>query len=103
MVGLAGLVIGMLDPLEGAIVAFASAAMIAAGAQLAESRFRRPLYLAVGMIGAGLAIMIGLSAAGGVGGDTGRSIWWLLLLLPYPAGWLMAVVFGVRKLRERLP
>jgi len=96
------MVISVLDPLDGAIVAFASAAMIAAGAQIGHSRFRVPLYWAVGMIAGGLTIVIGLSTGGGVGGDTGRSIWWLLLALPYPVGWLMAVIFGVRKLRERL-
>ena len=102
-VGLVGMAISVLDPLEGAIVALASAAMIAAGAQIAQSRFRAPLHWAVGLIAAGIMIMIGMSAAGGVGGDTGRSFWWLLLLLPYPIGWLAAVIFGVRKLRERLP
>ena len=102
IVGLAGMVISVIDPLEGAIVAFASAALIAAGAQITHSRFRNPLYWAVALIGTGIAVMIALSLLGGFGGDTGRSMWWALLMLPYPVGWGVAVTFGVRKLREHL-
>ena len=101
-VGMVGMIISVLDPLEGAIVAFASATLIALGAQLTHSRFRTPLYWSVGLMGAGIAVMVGFSIAGGVGGETGRPMWWALLMLPYPAGWLLAVIFGVRKLRERL-
>ena len=39
--------------------------------------------------------MFALSAVGGIGGKSGHSIWWGLLLLPYPAGWLMALVGAV--------
>ena len=102
MVGLAGMIISALDPLEGAVIAFVSAALIALGAQLTHSRFRNPLYWSVGMIGVGFAVMIALSAVGGVGGSTGRPLWWAAAILPYPMGWLIAVIFGVRKLRERL-
>ena len=48
----------------------------------------------------GVATLWAMSALGGVGGDTGRSIWWLLVLLPYPVGWILAVVLAARTLSE---
>jgi len=33
----------------------------------------------------------GLSAFGGIGGDTGRSMWLGLLILPYLIGWSMGI------------
>jgi hypothetical protein len=44
-----------------------------------------------GLVLAGVAALWGLSALGGVGGDTGRSMWWLLLCAPYGLGWLLAL------------
>jgi hypothetical protein len=31
----------------------------------------------------------------GIGRSTGRSMWWGLVILPYPVGWLMALAGGV--------
>ncbi|WP_166806285.1 hypothetical protein [Cryobacterium cheniae] len=33
--------------------------------------------------------------AGGIGGTTGNSLWWGLLILPYPVGWFMAAAGAV--------
>jgi hypothetical protein len=49
----------------------------------------------LGLIALGVAAMFALSAGGGFGGKSGRSMWWGLLILPYPMGWLMAVAAGV--------
>jgi hypothetical protein len=43
------------------------------------------------LIAAGVAAMWGVSTVGGFGGSSGRSMWWGVLLLPYAAGWVMAV------------
>ncbi|WP_166790785.1 hypothetical protein [Cryobacterium mannosilyticum] len=36
-----------------------------------------------------------MSALGGVGGTSGVSMWWSILVLPYPVGWLMALVGAI--------
>ena len=41
-----------------------------------------------------------MSALGGLGGESGRTIWWGLVLLPYPVGWVMGVIGAIRRLRE---
>ena len=98
--GLAGLVLSALDPLEGAIVAVISAALLAVSGYLGNSELRRPVYWAAGLIAVGFAVLMGLSALGGIGGSTGRSMWLALFILPYPVGWLMGIVLGVRLVRQ---
>ncbi|HEU4994928.1 MAG TPA: hypothetical protein VFT29_08910 [Gemmatimonadaceae bacterium] len=100
MVGLAGMVLGALDPLEGAFLILPATGLVALGGYLTESRHRRALAWAFLLVTIGVATLVGLSAVGGFGGDTGRSMWWAILLIPYPVGWLMGLVFGVRRIRE---
>jgi hypothetical protein len=41
-----------------------------------------------------------LSSKGGFGGTTGLSVWWASTLLPYPVGWFIALVAGIRTVGE---
>lgn len=50
------------------------------------------------LITVGVGAMFALSAAGGIGGKSGHSMWWGVLILPYPARWLMALAGGVAEL-----
>jgi MYXO-CTERM domain-containing protein len=100
IVGLVAMVAGALDPLEGSIVIVAGAALAALGALLGRSRRRALLSWAFVLVGVGVGTMWVLSAYGGLGGDTGRSLWWALVLLPYPVGWVMGLVGTVKSLRE---
>lgn len=97
--GLVLMVAGALDPLEGSVVILGGAALSALGAFLSRSRYRLPV-VALALTAAGVGALIGLSAIGGVGGNSGRSFWWLLLCVPYPAGWILGLVGATRKLRE---
>lgn len=102
---IAGLVLmvgGVLDPLEGSVVILAGSVLAAVGAFGSRTRYRLPLA-ALGLIALGVAAMFGMSALGGVGGTSGRSIWWILLCLPYPIGWVLGLVGAARKLREPRP
>jgi hypothetical protein len=44
--------------------------------------------------------MIVLSLFGGIGGNTGRSMWWGLVILPYPVGWIIGVAGAALALVE---
>ncbi len=101
-VGLAAMAIGAIDPLEGSVVILVGAALALLGAVLGKSRDRKMLVWAFGFIVLGVAVMFGLSAMGGVGGSTGRSMWWALTLVPYPIGWVMGIVGAVKALREKI-
>ena len=99
MAGLVLMVAGVLDPLEGSVVILSGTALSALGAFLSGSRYRLPLS-ALAMTAVGVGALLGVSAIGGVGGNSGRSVWWLLLCLPYPVGWILGLVGATRKLRE---
>lgn len=100
--GLVLMVAGLLDPMEGSVVILAGSALAALGAFRTRTRSRLPVAAAA-LIATGVAALFGMSALGGVGGNTGRSIWWLLLCLPYPIGWVLGLVGATRKLREPQP
>lgn len=103
VVGLVAVVIGTIDPLEGSIVILLGTGLLALSAWLGGSRHRRLLYWAFALVAAGVGVMFGMSALGGLGGSTGRSIWWALLLVPYPVGWVMALVGAYRRIRDGTP
>ena len=97
--GLVLMVAGVLDPLEGSVIILGGTALSALGAFLSHSRYRLPVT-ALAMTTVGVGALLGLSAIGGVGGNSGRSFWWLLLCVPYPVGWILGLVGAARKLRE---
>jgi hypothetical protein len=96
-VGLMLMAIGVIDPLEGSVVILAGSAVMAVGAVVSRTPYRVPL-IALVLIAAGVGALFAISARGGVGGDTGRSVWWLLLCAPYPVGWILGLVGGARAL-----
>jgi hypothetical protein len=91
--GYVAVLAGALDPLEGALLILPGSAMLALASRLAQGDRAWLPYRAwsLVLIACGVAALFGLSAAGGIGGKSGNSAWWGLLLLPYPAGWLMAL------------
>lgn len=106
ILGIAGFVamlVGAIDPLEGSVVILAGVGLAALGAFIGKSRHRRLLYWAFGLTAAGVGAMFGLSVIGGVGGVTGRSIWWALTVAPYPVGWILGIIGALKRLREGWP
>jgi hypothetical protein len=95
--------IGALDPMEGAFIIFPGSGMAALGAYLAQARKRKLTYWGFLLLAVALLEMIVIGALGGFGGQAPvlHSNWWVLLLLPYPAGWLMCVA-GIRFTLEDL-
>lgn len=92
-IGYVAMLIGAVDPLEGSLAILPGSALVALGAYLSPEA--RPwLAHRIGVFGAiavGVAALFGLSAVGGIGGKSGLSLWWGLLVLPYLAGWLLGI------------
>ncbi|UCC40745.1 MAG: hypothetical protein JSV96_04685 [Candidatus Aminicenantes bacterium] len=100
IIGFLAIIIGALDPLEGGFIIMPGSGLIALSAFMGKSHHRRFIYWAFMMTVFGVAVVIVWSLFGGVGGDTGRSMWWLLTALPYPVGWIMSIIGAVRLLIE---
>lgn len=98
--GLAGMLLGAIDPLEGALIILPGTGLVALGAFLGKSRWRVLLYWSLALVAIGVGAMFILSAFGGFGGSTGLSNWWGLLLVPYPVGWLMGIAGATLALVE---
>lgn len=100
IVGLVGMLVGAIDPLEGCVVILAGVALATGGAYLAQTSHRILLYWGSGMVAFGVAGMMVLSYFGGIGGSHGHSWWWGLFLIPYPLGWLMGLAGTILALVE---
>ena len=91
------MVLGTLDPLEGSVLILPGSGLVALGLYLGGKDRKTVLYWTSVfiLIALGVGAMFALSAAGGIGGKSGHSMWWGVLILPYPAGWLMALLGAV--------
>jgi hypothetical protein len=95
ILGLIGIVVGTLDPLEGSVVILLGVALVALGALIAKSRYRRLLCGSFLLMAVGIAALFIISALGGFGGSSGRSLWWGLVILPYPIGWILGLIGAI--------
>jgi hypothetical protein len=99
--GLVLMLVGAIDPLEGSVVILLGSAVATLGAYLAHGHRLRMQAWAFALVAAGVGLLFGMSAMGGIGGNTGRSMWWLLAVLPYPVGWVLGLVAVTQMLRRR--
>jgi hypothetical protein len=100
VVGFIGMLVGAIDPLEGSVVILPANALVALSAVLCKSRYRTLLVTGFSLVAGGVGAMWALSALGGIGGDTGRSMGWGVVISPYPIGWLLGIVGAVLALVE---
>jgi hypothetical protein len=103
IVGLVGMVIGVVDPLEGSIVILVGIGLVTLESFLGRSRHRRMLACAFGLAAFGVAALFAVSSFGGIRmhrGDLGHSPWWGLFLVPYPIGWVIGLIGAVKRWRE---
>jgi hypothetical protein len=93
-VGSIAMLVGALDPLEGSLVILPGSGVVTLGTFLSDSGRGLLIYWIwiFILIAAGVGAMFVLSAFGGIGGRSGHSMWWGLLIVPYPVGWIMGIV-----------
>jgi hypothetical protein len=93
LVGSLAMLLGAIDPMEGSLVILPGSGLVALGTFLGHGERRLIAYRVrvFILIAIGVGSLWGLSGLGGFGGNTGRSNWWALLLLPYLIGWLMGI------------
>ncbi len=107
IVGSCAMLVGSLDPMEGSLVILPGSALVTLGTFLGDGGRRLFWYrvLIFALIAVGVGALFGMSAVGGIGGRSGHSAWWGLLVLPYPIGWVLgmgSLLFGlIRTVRCR--
>jgi len=94
IVGGIAMLLGAFDPLEGCGVILAGSVFVLLGTFLGQAgRQLRSYWIATTvLIAVGVAAMFALTAFGGIGGKSGHSMWWGVLVLPYPIGWIMGII-----------
>lgn len=97
IVGGTAMLVGTLDPMEGSLLILPGSGLVALGVLLGGGDRGAVLYWVWTsiLIVVGVGALFGLSSIGGFGGTSGRSMWWGLLIMPYPIGWLMALAGAV--------
>jgi hypothetical protein len=85
VLGLVGMLIGALDPLEGAPIILLGTGLAATGAVLGKSRYQNLLCWSFCLVALGVGAGFLLSMWGGF------RMWWVLVV-PYPAGWIIGLV-----------
>ena len=85
--------VGSFDPMEGSALILPGSALLALGSYLGAEDRRTVTYRTWSfvLVAIGVGALFGLSALGGVGGTSGHSVWWSLLILPYLIGWSIDV------------
>jgi hypothetical protein len=92
-VGSIAMLVGALDPMEGSVVILPGSGLVALGTFVGQSERRLIAYRmwVFILILVGVGALWGLSRVGGIGGKSGRSMWWGVLILPYLIGWCMGI------------
>ena len=87
------MLVGAVNPLGGAFVILFGSGMVALGTFLGQSDRRLITYRVVVflLIAIGVGATWGLTSVGGFGGNSGRSMWWGVLVLPILIGWSMGI------------
>ncbi|MBN2591537.1 MAG: hypothetical protein JXA96_16850 [Sedimentisphaerales bacterium] len=87
------MLVGAIDPLEGSLLIFPGSGLVTLGTFLGQYKRRLIVYkISVFiLITIGVGAMWGISVAGGIGGSSGHSYWWGVLVLPYLIGWSMGI------------
>lgn len=87
------MLVGALELMEGSIVILAGSGLVALGTYLGHRDRRWIVYRTwvFILIAIGVGAIWGFTMLGGVGGNSGRSDWWELLIVPYLAGWSMGI------------
>jgi hypothetical protein len=95
-VGFVAILLGALDPMEGSLIILPGSALVALGFLLTKAERRVIVFRLwmLSLIALGVGALWGFSAIGGIGGETGLSMWWGLLILPYVFG-LSASLWGL--------
>lgn len=90
--GIALIILGIIDFMEGSVVICTGSALTALSSYKNNDQHKK-LFLGLFIaIFTGVFFLFFFSSLGGFGGKSTLSWWWGILILPYPFGWLIAIL-----------
>ena len=94
IIGSIAMLVGALDLLEGSLAILIGSGLVTLGTFFSRAGRQMLFYWIIifSLIIIGVGAMFALSGVGGIGGTSGHSMWWVVLVLPYPIGWVMGIV-----------
>lgn len=101
LLGVITIIAGIIDPLEGSILVSAGILLILISAFAGDDPDKKLFLFSAIMIVFGVFFLFYFSSLGGFGGKSGLSWWWVILILPYPAGWIMAIAALIRRVKKK--
>jgi hypothetical protein len=99
--GVIALLAGVIDPLEGSIAIAAGSGLITLSVYMTHDKHRENFLFSFILIIFGVFFLFFFSSLGGFGDGAVLSWWWALLILPYPLGWLLAIVLVVAQILRK--
>jgi hypothetical protein len=99
-IGIALIVLGSLDPMEGSILINIGSILLAISGFILGRRWKWWSLIASISITIGVISLWSVSSLGGFDPET--EWWWLLAILPYPVGWLGILGFMLSSLIQHL-
>ena len=92
IVGVVALCLCAIDPMEGSVGILIGSILVALSTFITKDRhWKIFMYCAVAII-VGVFFLWFFSWQGGIGDKSKYSMWWIITMLPYPAGWLTTIV-----------
>jgi hypothetical protein len=87
------MLVGAVDPMEGSLITLVGSGVVALGAHLGgvERRLLSHIVWVFALVLFGVGALWGMTAIGGIGGTSGRSMGWGLLVVPYLVGWSLGI------------
>ncbi len=89
--GIVCLFLGAIDPLEASLLILLGSCLYTMAMYLRIHEKRFFFLICSLMMGSGIFFMFLFSWLGGIGGKSDYSLWWGILILPYPIAWLITV------------
>lgn len=101
LIGVIALLAGVIDPLEGSIAIAAGSGLVTLSAYMTHDKHRENFLFSFILVIFGVFFLFFFSSLGGFGDGAVLSWWWALLILPYPLGWLLAIVLVVAQVLRK--
>jgi hypothetical protein len=101
IIGVIAMIIGALDPMEGSVIILGGNVLLVISLFMTNDRHKMHFLISLIMIAFAVAYLYYISSLGGFGGNSSRSWWWGVPILPYPVGWIFAMVMLIKRVRQK--